>query len=112
MPFYTDFKDILRVIAQAAFLGETVEIYYPKTENNPRGWREVDPWGLFTDIPPQGEKLSYEKDRLSPGHIFNAFPCSGTKEKSGGIELRSFIVGKIKGVRRTGNKANNKTCFF
>ncbi len=101
MPFYTNFKDILKIINQAVESGETVKIYYPQTENSPQGWREIEPYGLYTDIPPQGEKLVYSEDRLSPGHIFNAFPV-------GEKEIRSFIVGKIKGVRRTHKKANNK----
>ncbi len=104
MPFYTDFRDILKMVAQASSRGETVKIYYPATENNPRGWREIEPYGLFNDIPPQGEMLVYEKDRLSPGHILNAF-------LPGEEEMRSFIVGKIKGVRMTGNKAKRKGHF-
>lgn len=101
MPFYSDFRDILKVINKSIESGETVEIYYPKTENNPEGWREVKAEGLYTDIPPQGEKLVYGSDRLSPGHILAAFPLNSK-------EPRSFIVGKIKGVHRTGNKIKNK----
>lgn len=108
MPPYTDFKKILKTIAQSVQEGETVEIYYPETENTPCGWREVIPYGIFTDIPPQGEKLVYGKDRLSPGHIFNAFPCLKNESKE---ELRSFIVGKIKGARRTGNKTDIRYNF-
>ncbi len=101
MPFYSDFRNILQVISEAVSSGETVEIYYPETENNPEGWREVEPFGLYTDVLPEGERLVYGRDRLSPGHIFNAFPA-------GEKEVRSFIVGKIKGGRRTGNKSKKE----
>lgn len=91
MPFYSDFRDILKVINESMESGETVEIYYPKTENTPEGWREIEPYGLYTDIPPEGERLVYGSDRLSPGHILNALVDK---------EMRSFIIGKIKGVRK------------
>ncbi len=94
-----DFRDILKVIAKAVEKKETVEIYYPETENSMEGWREVIPHSLTTDIPPDGEVLVYEKDRLSPGHIFNAYLVD---EKEG--SLRSFIIGKIKSARLSGKK--------
>jgi len=94
-----DFRKVLEVIAKAAEKGETVEIYYPETENSLEGWREVVPYNLTTDIPPEGEVLLYGKDRLSPGHIFNAHPVNGEDK-----ELRSFIVGKIKLARLTNRK--------
>ncbi len=92
-----DFYEVLSVIAEAARQKEIAEIYYPKTENTPEGWREIEPYSLTTDIPPDGEHLIYGKDRLSPGHILNA--------KIPGIEEpRSFIIGKIKLARRTYRK--------
>ena len=96
---YTDFREILRVIAEAARKSETVEIYYPKTENTPEGWREVEPYSLTTDIGEEGEHLIYGQDRLSPGHIFNAYTV-GSKDN----HCDSFIIGKIKAVRFTGRK--------
>jgi len=62
---YIDFREILRIIAEAARKLETVEIYYPKTENTPEGWREVEPYSLTTDIGEEGEHLIYGEDRLS-----------------------------------------------
>ena len=47
---YVDFKEILEIIARAARKSETVKIYYPKTENSPAGWRQVEPYSLSTDI--------------------------------------------------------------
>jgi hypothetical protein len=96
---YTDYREILEIIAKAARKSETVEIYYPKTENSPKGWREVEPYSLTTDIGPGGEHLIYGQDRLSPGHIFNAFTV-GNKNS----HCHSFIVGKIKAAKPTGRK--------
>ena len=96
---YMDFKEILKIIAEAAKKLETVEIYYPVTESRPEGWREVEPYSLTTDIPPEGEHLIYGNDRLSPGHIFNGYTV-GDKEEF----CKSFIIGKIKQARFTGNK--------
>lgn len=96
---YTDFREILRIIAKAAKNLETVEIYYPATENTPARWREVEPYSLTTDIGSEGEHLVYEKDRLSPGHIFNGYTV-GSKDE----HCDSFIVGKIKGARIIGKK--------
>ena len=87
---HIDYKEILKIIAQAAKKSETVKIYYPKTENNPEGWREVEPYSLTTDIGEEGEHLVYGQDRLSPGHIFNAH-TKGKKNKY----CNSFIIGKI-----------------
>lgn len=96
---FMDFREILEVIAKAVKKKETVEIYYPETENSLEGWREVIPSSLTTDIPPEGEVLVYGKDRLSPGHIFNAYLVNEEDK-----ELRSFIVGKIKRARFTNKK--------
>ncbi len=92
-----DFRKVLEIIGSAASMSETVEIYYPATENTLKGWREIEPYSITTDIPPDGEHLIYEKDRLSPGHILNARPI----KKKG---IRSFIIGKIKYARKTGRK--------
>lgn len=100
---YTDFREILEIIAKAAKNLETVEIYYPKTENTAEGWREVEPYSLTTDIGPEGEHLVYGKDRLSPGHIFNGYTV-GSKDN----HCDSFIIGKIKAARKTGKKFKPK----
>ena len=96
---YMDYREILRIIAKAALKSETVEIYYPKTENTTEGWREVEPYSLTTDVGPEGEHLIYGQDRLSPGHIFNGYTV-GSKDN----HCDSFIIGKIKSARFTGNK--------
>ena len=94
-----DFRQILEIIAYAGRNKETVEIYYPKTENSRSGWREVEPYSLTTDIGDEGEHLVYGADRLSPGHIFNAYTV-----KSGDNHCDSFIIGKIKKARLTNRK--------
>lgn len=96
-----DFRKILEIIAKAARKSEVVGIYYPKTENTPEGWREVEPYSLATDIGEAGEHLVYGKDRLSPGHIFNGYTV-GSKD----THCDSFIVGKIKVAKFTGKKFN------
>ena len=92
-----DYREVLRIIAKAALGLETVEIYYPQTENTPEGWREIEPYSLTTDLPPEGEHLIYGKDRLSPGHILNAYTVSANKN-----HCDSFIIGKIKRARANG----------
>jgi hypothetical protein len=94
-----ELKEILDIIAEAAKALETIEIYYPKTENSKEGWREIEPYSLATDIAPEGEHLFYGKEYITPGHIFNAFTV-GSKNKY----CHSFILGKIKKVRKTGKK--------
>ena len=94
-----DFRKILFIIAREASKGNTVEIYYPKTANASAGWREVESYCLSTDVGSDGEHLVYGEDLLSPGHIFNAYTVS-TKDD----HCDSFIVGKIKQARVTGNK--------
>lgn len=96
---FTDFKDILKIIAKSAKMSETVKIYYPKTDKTKAGWREVEPYSLTTDIGLEGEHLVYGKDRLSPGHIFNAYTIKKRTD-----HCDSFIIGKIKGAKSTGNK--------
>lgn len=95
---YMNYLEILRIIATAGSKLETVEIYYPKTENSDEGWREVEPYSLTTDIGSEGEHLIYGKDRLSPGHIFNGYTVGSNDD-----HCDSFIIGKIKMARFTGN---------
>jgi len=96
---HIDFQEILEIVAKAARRLETVEIYYPKTENTPEGWREVEPYSLATDIGEEGEHLVYGEDRLSPGHIFNAYTVGSDDD-----HCDSFIIGKIKAARLAGRK--------
>ncbi len=94
-----DFRKILSVVARAGKVHETVEIYYPRTDRTPGGWREVEPYSLATDIGNEGEHLVYGQDLLSPGHIFNAHTVD-----SGDKHCDSFIISKIKQARLTGHK--------
>ncbi len=103
MAEYTDFREILRIIAKAGKKTETVRIYYPKTENTPKGWREVEPYSLATDIGPEGEHLIYGQDRLSPGHIFNGYTIGSSND-----HCDSFIIGKIKVAKLTNKKFKPK----
>ncbi len=96
-----DFKEIIKIIGEAGKAKETVEIYYPKTEKREEGWREVEPYSLTTDIPPLGEYLVFSKEEIKPGHILNAY-----NKKSKDNIYHSFILGKIKGAKRTGEKFN------
>ncbi len=96
---YVDYREILEIIAKAAKNSETVEIYYPKTENTKEGWREVEPYSLATDIGYEGEHLIWGQDRISPGHIFNGYSVKKKKE-----HCDSFIIGKIKQARPTEKK--------
>jgi len=86
-----DFADILEVIAESAKSRKTVKIYYPKTENTPGGWREVEPYSFATDVGKEGEHLVYGSETITPGHIFNAFTV-GSKSR----HCSSFILGKIR----------------
>ena len=56
---YVDFREILKIVAKAGVKKETVEIYYPKTEKTGAGWREVEPYSLTADLPPEGEHLIF-----------------------------------------------------
>ncbi|NQU82471.1 MAG: hypothetical protein HQ539_00790 [Parcubacteria group bacterium] len=94
-----DFRKILNIAGKSAYALQTVEIYYPKTENVPAGWREIEPYSLSTDIGLEGEHLVWGEDLLSPGHILNAYTVD-TKDD----HCDSFIVGKIREVRKTNNK--------
>ena len=98
-----DFKDILNIIGKAGKNKETLEIYYPKTENNPAGWREIEPYSIATDIGKQGEHLVFGKEIIRPGHILNAFTKASTDN-----HCDSFILGKIKKARLTGKKFKPK----
>jgi len=94
-----DFKKILNIIAKAGQNGETVKIYYPKTENTPAGWREVEPYSLATDTGEEGEHLVFGKETITPGHIFNAYTI-GSEDS----HCDSFILGKIKLAKRTNKR--------
>jgi len=98
-----DFRKVLAIIAKAAKRGETVKIYYPKTDLSPAGWREVEPYSLSTDIGRAGEHLVYGEDLLSPGHILNGYSVERAKN-----HCDSFIVGKIKSARPTGKKFTSR----
>jgi len=95
-PEIMEYREILKIIADSARKRHTVEIYYPKTEQSPEGWREIEPYGLNTDIEERGEYLVYGKDIVSPGHILSAH-TRGDQNK----HLHSFIIGKIKRARKT-----------
>lgn len=94
-----DFRKILAIVARVAKKGETVEIYYPRTEGSVGGWREVEPYSLATDIGKEGEHLVYGQDLLSPGHILNAYTVGSHDD-----HCDSFIIAKIKSARATGKK--------
>jgi hypothetical protein len=85
-----DFYNIVKYINEAILEKKDIEIYYLKTEKSNEGWRKITPYSVTTDIPPDGEVLVVGKDRLSPGHILNAYDNE---------ELKSFILGKIQQVR-------------
>ena len=94
-----NYLKILKIIAEAARERNTVEIYYPKTQNSPEGWREIEPYSITNDIGDDKEILIYGRDRLSPGHILNAYTI-GSKNNY----CNSFIIGKIERVRKTNRK--------
>ena len=100
---YMDFVDILKIILKAAKNKETVRIYYPKTENNPAGWREIEPYSISTDIGKEGEHLDLERAIVQPGHILNAYTVGPRKK-----HCSSFIFGKIKMAKPTKNKFKPK----
>ncbi len=89
------FYDIIKEIQFAIINNVGIEIYYSQTENNKEGWRKIKPDNITTDIPPEGEVLVVDKDRLSPGHILNAHDLGDNNK-----EKKSFIIGKIKLVRK------------
>ena len=89
------FHKITEIIVGALSEKNKIEIYYLRTENSDEGWRTVEPQSITTDIPPDGEELIPGEDRLSPGHILNAYDVN-----SGEGELKSFILGKIRQARK------------
>lgn len=95
------FKELLKIISGAARSSETVEIYYPETSHHKEGWREVEPYNISTDIGKEGEHLVVSKEYITPGHILNAYTVDSNDNY-----YHSFILGKIKGARRTGKKFN------
>ena len=66
-----DFDQILDLIVLAGKKRRVLKICYPKTENSPSGWREVEPYSFSTDIGSQGEHLTLEKEEILPGHILD-----------------------------------------
>lgn len=96
---FMDFKEILKIISKAGKRKETIMIYYPGTETRKKGWREIEPYSLSTDIPPDGEHLIYGKDIIEPGHILNGYTIG-----AGDRECHSFILGKIKKTKLTKRK--------
>ncbi len=92
------FHEIVKIIKEGFLQKKEIEIYYAQTENSKEGWRKIKPESITTDIPPEGEKLVINKDRLSPGHILNAYDIkNGEVFLQNGI--KSFIIGKIKKAR-------------
>ncbi len=95
-----DYRDILEIIAKALSKEETVDIYYPATENSPEGWREIEPYNFSMGTEIISEVLKYGKDDIGPGHILNARTIG-----FGNNETHSFIIGKIQKARPTGRKS-------
>lgn len=93
-----DFPRILKVIGEAARSKKTISIYYPKTENNKKGWREIEPYSFATDIGKDGEHVFYGKEIITPGHIFNAYTVGSNDD-----HCDSFILGKIEKIKTTNN---------
>ncbi len=94
---------MISILGEAAKSKETVRIYYPETEKTKKGWREIEPYSLATDIPPKGEHLVFGKEDIRAGHILNAYT-----KGSGDKEAHSFILGKISQIEKTGKKFNPK----
>jgi len=90
------FNKILEIIVNSAKRKKTVEIYYPRTQESPEGWREIEAYAITTDIGNEGEELVYGKDIISPGHILKAYTIGGNKNY-----CNSFILGKIQEARIT-----------
>ena len=97
------FQNIISILGEAAKKRETVRIYYPETRKTKKGWREVEPYSITTDLPPKGEHLIFDKDVIRAGHILNAYNAD-----SGESDTHSFILGKIKKIEKTGKKFNPK----
>ncbi len=98
-----NFDKIINTISLAGKNRETVEIYYPKTWRKEEGWREVEPYSLTTDLPPEGEHLCPDKDHIKAGHILNAYTIGSENS-----HCHSFILGKIVKARRTGRKFTSR----
>ncbi len=88
-----DYKNVVSMINQSIKGKKTIEIYYPKTQNSPEGWREIEPFGIFDDTEDNARII---KDNISPGHILKAYTI-GDPYKA----LQSFIIGKIMKARKT-----------
>lgn len=88
-----DYKNVVSIINQSIKSKKTIEIYYPKTQNSPEGWREIEPFNVFDDTE---DNALIIKNNFSPGHILKAYTI-GDPSKT----LQSFIIGKIIKARKT-----------
>ncbi|HQB18650.1 MAG: hypothetical protein BWY34_00139 [Parcubacteria group bacterium ADurb.Bin247] len=91
-----DYIQVVNMINQSIKSKKTIEIYYPKTQNSPEGWREIEPFGFFDDIEEGATKIT---SNFSPGHILKAYTIGDTTKT-----LQSFIIGKIIKARKTNRK--------
>ncbi len=98
-----DHREILDIMVKAMSKGETVDIYYPATENSPEGWREIEPYGFFMGTEMFSEELDHGRDIIEPGHILKARTIG-----FGNAETHSFIIGKIRKARPTGRRSIRK----
>ncbi len=94
-----DYRVLLEIIAHLAMRKETVEIYYPATENSSKGWREIGPYAITIDVGDDVKDLVYGKDLISPRHILRAYTIGSSKNR-----CYSFIIGKIQKARITRRK--------
>ena len=93
-----NYLEILEIIADNGSKRETVEIYYPKTENTAEGWREVEPYSLRTTTGKNGEKLTYGVNKVEPKHIFYGYTINSYDD-----HCDAFIIEKIENAKSTGN---------
>lgn len=91
-----DYRRVVNIINQSIRDKKTLEIYYPKTQNSPEGWREIEPFGIFDDT---DTNANIVENNISPGHILKAYTI-GNSSKT----LQSFIIGKIMKARKTNRK--------
>ena len=98
-----DYREILDIVVKAISKGETVDIYYPATDNSPEGWREIQPYNFSVGTEIVSETLEYGKDKIGPGHILNARTIG-----FGDTDSHSFIIGKIQKARLTRRKIIKK----
>lgn len=94
-----EIPEILKIIAKSGSNLETVEIYYPQTENTPEGWREVEPYSLRTTTGEEGRRLIHGVDEIKPEHIFYGYTVNSGDEHCDG-----FTIGKLQNAKPTGRK--------